>query len=56
MSNLSFMQIILRAVLHVRVHYLSLLVSLLSMSGRLVKMYPMANVFFSALPGLFVGL
>ena len=34
---------------------LSLLISLLSMSGRLVKMYLLVSVFFSALPRLFVG-
>ena len=56
MSNLNFMLVILSAVLHVRVLYLSLLISLLSMSGRLVRMYPLVNVFFSALPRLFVGL
>ena len=55
MSNLNFMPIILSAVLHVRVLYLSLLISMLSMSGWLVRMYPLANMFFSALPGLFVG-
>ena len=36
--------------------YLSLLMSLVSMSGRLVRMFLLVSVFFLALPGLFVGL
>ena len=39
MSNLNFTPITLSAVLLVRVLYLSLLISLLSMSGWLVKMF-----------------
>ena len=34
-----------------RALFLSLLISLLSMSGRLVRMFPLVSVFFSALPG-----
>ena len=56
MSNLNFMPIILSAVLHVHVLYLSLLMSLLSMSGLLVRMCLLVSVFFSAPPGLFGGL
>ena len=52
----NFMPIILSVVLHVRVLYLSLLISLLSMSSGLVKMSPQVNVFFSALLKRFVGL
>ena len=46
MSSLSFMPMIFSAVLSVRVLCLNLPVSLLSMSGRLVRMYPLVSVFF----------
>ena len=53
--NLNSMLIILNVVLLVPELYLCLLTSLLGMSGQLVKMSPLASVFFLALPKRFVG-
>ena len=55
MLNLNSMLIILNVVLFVPGLYLSLLTSLLGMSGSLVKMSPLASVFFLVLPKRFVG-
>ena len=53
MLSLSSMPIILSVVLSVRVLFLNLLDSLPSMSGQLIRMCRLVNVFFSAPLGRF---